>query len=146
MQKLLVKKIIRYSLQNWLVTRCRSCLWQKSLVTDCKICSMHFANLFTTCYLLQQWTTGDIVYLKAIKLGETFSFFNLICFLKQNKWKLFQVNVLVDIHLWHLQKKSEILTITSLPIHNHPIWVEPLPCNTIDLHNCPLLPPSPTLK
>ena len=43
-------------------------------------------------------------------------------------------------------KKPEILTATSLPTHNHPIWFEPLPCNTIHLHNCPLLPPSPTLK
>ena len=66
---------------------------------------------------------------KNICIFFSFSFFNMICFLKQKNWKLFQVNVLGVIHLWRPQKSQKFwphLTTTRC-------W--PPLCTAMDLHS-----------
>ena len=106
------KKIIHYSLTKLLVAenhsllvaevaRCRKSLAtpceirslfvaKKSIVTRCEICSLLVVKNHSS---LKQSPAG-IVCLKSTKLGESFSFFNIICFLRPKNSNLFQVNIL----------------------------------------------------
>ena len=124
-----LQKITRYSLQKLLVaknhsllvaevTRCRKSLvtrceirsflvaevahCKKSLVTRCEICSLLVAKYHSS---LKQSPAG-IVCLISTKLDESFSFFNIIYFLRPKNSKLFQVNIL----RWNLSLPKHSLT------------------------------------
>ena len=105
-------KFSLYSLQKLLVAKNHSLLvaeipsCKKSLVASCKICSSLIAEfarskkyLVFRCEifsiliaknhsLLEQSPAGIIVCLNSTKLGGSFSFFNIICFLRQKNSKL----------------------------------------------------------
>ena len=75
------------------VTRCKICSLlvaevarsNKSLVLQCKI---HWILLAKNHSLLKELPAGIIVCLKSTKLGESFSFFIIICFLRPKNSKL----------------------------------------------------------
>ena len=73
------KKIVRYSFWNLLITRCRSCSFQQITGSHCKI---HWILLAKNHSLLKESPAGIIVSLKSTKLGESFSFFIIICYLR----------------------------------------------------------------
>ena len=80
-------KISRYSLQNSLVTRCRSCYLQK--ITRCSLQN----SLDTQCkkaFFVRTITPWNYCLFKVNKVTESFSFFNIICFLRPKNSKLFK--------------------------------------------------------
>ena len=98
-QSLLVADFAPYSLQKLLVTKksfvtrseiCSLLVAEvarsnKSLVLQCKIHWILFAKNHS---LLKELPAGIIVCLKSTKLGESFSFFIIICFLRPKNSKL----------------------------------------------------------
>ena len=91
------KKFACYSLRNSLVTRCRNCSVQKSLVSHCNIPSILIPKNHAS---LKQAPAGIIVCLKSTKLDESFSFFNIICFLVPKNSKLFKSTYYAEICCW----------------------------------------------
>ena len=88
--------------KNLLVTRCeirlllvcRNCSVQKSLVSHCNIPSILIPKNHAS---LKQAPAGIIVCLKSTKLDESFSFFNIICFLVPKNSKLFKSTYYAEI-------------------------------------------------
>ena len=100
-------KFSLYSLQKLLVAKNHSLLvaeissCKKSLVARCKICSSLVAEIARSkkylvfrceisSILIAKNHSGINVCLKSTKLGGSFSFFNIICFLRQKNSKLFK--------------------------------------------------------
>ena len=80
--------------KNAPVTRCRSCSFQKITGSRCKIPLILIAKNHSS---LKQSPAGIIVCLKSTKLDESFSFFNIICFLGPKNSKLLKSTYYAEI-------------------------------------------------
>ena len=89
-----LQKCARYSLRNSFVTRRRSYSFQKLFVSRCEIPSILIAKNHSS---LKQSPAGIIVCLKSTKLDESFSFFNIICFLGPKNSKLLKSTYYAEI-------------------------------------------------
>ena len=76
---LLVAKLTHYSLQKLLATNFARYLLQK---ISCEICSLIVAEVARCSHSSLNQSPPGIVCLKSTKLGESFSFFNILYFLR----------------------------------------------------------------